>query len=700
VGPDGALIDLPGGGTLEIPAGALDTPVEIEPSEIDGPGGEAFTVVGAFHEFSPDGLEFKIEAWISVPYSLDDVEGDASTLAMAWRGPDGKWQILSGSQVNTDEKSVRSPISSLSAAGPVWLPPSASSCCVEKTDSGYTGSVLPKGQCTGAGAVEFEDLAACDEVCCAWEADGSAKSGVIPAGICTNNKGDAGPKEQCGSVCCLSAAGASRSAAVVLSGQCSETPGAEARDLADCNAACCRVDAAKDVPVLLLAPVAVCAAMGGKAEALDACDPVCCVVAKAGSAQAVSTLRGLCAGDSATVADPAACSDVCCALPQEEGPAIASKMQAAVCELAAGGTVADPSLCLPTCCVMTDGTEPPASVVPQSECDAAGGISAGDAAECAQKCCRLNDPVPGLGEYVLVPKTLCDKEGGSVSAEAQCDRICCSDKDGGSAPASAGDCTGSGGTAAALDQCTSACCSLSSPEAAALGIASETLSEEACAAVGTEADAAQCKGVCCLLAAGQTALLPQQGCAAAGGTSLGDEAACQPVCCAPTDSGPMAGQTGELPQGLCALWGSQQDGAACEQVCCASQSVAFPAAAGQCAALGGKSDADTAGCDEVCCTLAAAPDVEVAMATAATLCAAAGGASEAADCPTQCCILGASGGARRVSVAECAFFGATLASDDSQCNLVCCQKDGNSATATFYDCTATGGTPAALDSCI
>ncbi len=92
VGPEGATLALPGGGTIEIPAGALDESVTLEFRVIPSPVVEGFVPLGKFHSFEPEGLEFKTAITVTVPFEL--AEGQAVTPVLLWSNDAGGFDAL------------------------------------------------------------------------------------------------------------------------------------------------------------------------------------------------------------------------------------------------------------------------------------------------------------------------------------------------------------------------------------------------------------------------------------------------------------------------------------------------------------------------------------------------------------------------------------------------------------------------------
>lgn len=90
----GGALDLPLGGRLEIPPGALAGPVVITATLVDPPVSDDFEVLGPFVEMGPDGLQFLTPVRLRMPLPLSPMEDEEAfaQVGLAWSAPDGMWE--------------------------------------------------------------------------------------------------------------------------------------------------------------------------------------------------------------------------------------------------------------------------------------------------------------------------------------------------------------------------------------------------------------------------------------------------------------------------------------------------------------------------------------------------------------------------------------------------------------------------------
>ena len=114
VGPDGAMVALPGGGRLEIPAGALKEETTITIREIPQPDVFQFAPSGPFFRFEPDGLVFDEELTIELPFETPS-EGPRP-ISVVWTDSSGQWTNLD-SDVDTEAGTVTARVAHFSEGG-------------------------------------------------------------------------------------------------------------------------------------------------------------------------------------------------------------------------------------------------------------------------------------------------------------------------------------------------------------------------------------------------------------------------------------------------------------------------------------------------------------------------------------------------------------------------------------------------------
>ena len=109
VGSAGAAIETANGAlALQIPAGALagETTITVEARD-DAPGQDPRVIPGTTYEFGPDGTQFSVPVTITLRFDPATVpNGTSPRLLRLHTLVNGNWQLVSGSTVDVDQKTV------------------------------------------------------------------------------------------------------------------------------------------------------------------------------------------------------------------------------------------------------------------------------------------------------------------------------------------------------------------------------------------------------------------------------------------------------------------------------------------------------------------------------------------------------------------------------------------------------------------
>jgi len=135
VGPEGAVVMLPGGGRLEIPAGALVEPVRITAVEVDPPGDRWFVAAGTFVRLGPEDLSFRKAARVTFP-----VREGATDPVVVWSESDAAFVAIPTGTA-ADRATVSALVWHFSDGGP------ATGRMCRPTDRCETGVPCQKGRC-------------------------------------------------------------------------------------------------------------------------------------------------------------------------------------------------------------------------------------------------------------------------------------------------------------------------------------------------------------------------------------------------------------------------------------------------------------------------------------------------------------------------------------------------------------------------
>jgi len=682
VGPEGGTEDLPEGGTIEVPKDAVDEEVGMTIRPVEAPESDLFEPAGPFFEFGPAGLEFSTPATVTLPYSPDKVPAGA-TPVMAWSTSDGGWELLPATVKPGDMLAAK--VAHFSIGGAAVPVQTGDTCCVVVDPAGgAVSSVGSEESCASAGGTAAGDAAACAElVCCAVSAGGITQVAQVPSSFCTTNGGETLAADQCGPVCCYSFAGGA--------------PGAEMRDLAECDAVggqgvgdeaacgdwiCCDLgDAEVGFAGAMPLPRAACEAAGGDEDAEGECTKVCCLKGDPSSfAASVETGSQCSAAGGIAMGGVAACDkQVCCSLgvaaALNGGGPVAFVLPEELCNNG-GGSVVDAAQCDTVCCLQAHGTlAAVASVKTRTDCAAQGGVAAGDASACAsQVCCSLGAQL-GMSTAAVVPQATCDDAGGTVLDSASCEQVCCARTDGLGVNATVmlkAGCEELGGmnlgdASLCADQ---VCCSVGM-----LGglVQAVTVPAPLCdQAGGTAVDAEQCEEVCCVAGDGQNVqavVVARSMCEAHGGTIAGGAEDCgETVCCGASALGMTVATM--APQDDCLQLGGQiLERSMCDATCCLLNGQALTMGAWACDNAGGTPVGEAADCEDLVCCSAGG----VAGMIPTSVCNDGGILLDASACEDVCCILDGGSEATVTMGADCTTRGGTPAGDASACeDLVCC----------------------------
>lgn len=166
VGAAGAELDLPGGGTLVVPAGALADDVALDISKIAGPRSNLFEAAGQFIQFKPASVMLQKPAAVELPYNTDDVSTEDGNLGIAWSTDGAVWGQLP-TEVDQKDRVLSASLDGLYMIGPALFLKPSEICCMFSDDEGNkTGEVLGEETCQTQNGLVQADVAACEDICC------------------------------------------------------------------------------------------------------------------------------------------------------------------------------------------------------------------------------------------------------------------------------------------------------------------------------------------------------------------------------------------------------------------------------------------------------------------------------------------------------------------------------------------------------
>lgn len=117
-GPEGIEVELPEGGFLRIPFGALDATWNLTITTMVQPDGVPMQPVGPFYRFEPSGLLFAIPATLQLPYMAGSITDPMDNrFAVGWKEDGGAWTALT-SLVDTTAGTVTALVPGFSEGGP------------------------------------------------------------------------------------------------------------------------------------------------------------------------------------------------------------------------------------------------------------------------------------------------------------------------------------------------------------------------------------------------------------------------------------------------------------------------------------------------------------------------------------------------------------------------------------------------------
>ena len=166
VGAAGATVDLPGGGALAIPSGALAQDITIDVTKIAAPRSNVFEAAGQFVRIDPLGQALAKGAALEMPYNTDDVSTEDGNLGVAWSVDGSVWAQLP-TEVDQGDRVLLTSIDQFLMVGPALFIKPSEICCLFSDDEGNkTGEILSDEACQAQEGLVHSDVASCDEVCC------------------------------------------------------------------------------------------------------------------------------------------------------------------------------------------------------------------------------------------------------------------------------------------------------------------------------------------------------------------------------------------------------------------------------------------------------------------------------------------------------------------------------------------------------
>jgi hypothetical protein len=117
IGPNGGTVQLSAGGSLDIPAGALSSTVDIAAEEIPAPDMSMALPGGPFYEVSPHGLTFSKGVTLTLPFEVPDDSPDAlNELAIIVAHSPNVYELVPG-VVDLEASTISAPIYEFSLLG-------------------------------------------------------------------------------------------------------------------------------------------------------------------------------------------------------------------------------------------------------------------------------------------------------------------------------------------------------------------------------------------------------------------------------------------------------------------------------------------------------------------------------------------------------------------------------------------------------
>ncbi len=710
VGPEGGTVDLPGGGTLVIPEGALAEDVEITVAAIEDPESELFMVVGPFYEFGPEGLVFSMPATVTVPYDPGAVPPDGAVV-LAWSSGGG-WEFLTA--MVEEGEMISAQLDHFSEGGAAVPADVGDICCVVVgPDGSIESSVGVDTVCTSAGGVVIGKAEFCEDIeCCGVSVLGITRAAEVPEAFCDSNDGQVLPAESCVAVCCLSMTSGAPAASVLPLEVCDSIGGQDVGASNTCGELiCCDVgDSPLEFSGSVLLPKAACDVVEGTETSDSQCSEICCLQASLEGIQASVKTSGACkALGGLNVGGSELCEgQLCCYLGgiagDDGGPIpgfpAAFVLPPGLCE-DGGGVVVDDAECVDVCCLQAtaDGGVQ-ASVTSKADCEDQGGVELGAAEACDNQICCGVDGFLGIGLAFPAPEGVCEDSGGVELDAADCAEVCCLFGAGGALVEAsvmpAAECAWEGGVVAGNPGLCGdlVCCEVAG---GFLGINFTAKVPEGACDGGTVVDDAECGKVCCLVGGGfstEGKVLSKSACDNMGGTVTDDVTDCEEtVCCGASAFGFSV--AGNLPTSKCEqIGGSVLDATNCANLCCLMDGKSAVMPKWACESMGGSSAGDPSECDVLFCCSVSGADA-VAGLLPYSVCDNTGTFLDPADCENVCCVLGGAD-PEVLMKAVCVEKGGVPSGDPENCvGVVCCNVNvlglSMSVMISQSDCEQGGG---------
>lgn len=568
VGVAGGAVELPGGGNLLIPAGALGADTEISVSSVAAPAGEEFSAAGPYYRFEPEGLVFAEPVRVSLP--VQGAVPAGSVLGIAWRSAGRPWGRLGDEAVDDGPpRTVSAHVLHFSEGGAALWTGLEPVCCVSTdADERLEESYWEECQGRDGWAVRFDG--GCGQVCCATGRGDELDVRLRPYGECV-----------------------------------ADPDGWEARDPGWCAPNCCTLQGAQGPVGVIVADFECVLRQGEPGTGEDDCAPVCCV-SDGPEEELEESHWGECQGrEGWAVRSDGGCGEVCCLTGDEDGPH-ARLRPYDECAGDPGWLAArDAHWCDPGCCILQGERGSVGAVMADFECVARQGEPGRAEEECARVCCVSADVEQNVEERL---RAECQAEDGwRVGSEGACGDVCCLAGAGETLEAAvrtyaACEQQAERGGARDVAWCEPTCCLLPGE-----GEERRGLTRFECAAVQGEErpDSAECDTVCCEWHdGGEWDETARAECAARDDWFVAREGGCGEVCCLQRQGDEPVATV--VPYAACAAaemrWGVRAP-AACESVCCRlagpPETLAFRAAF-VCEALQG-TEAPADDCPAICC---------------------------------------------------------------------------------------------------
>ncbi len=510
VGPAGGTIEMEGGGSLTIPAGALAKTVEIMVAPTASPSAAPFSPAGPFFSFAPPGLAFAKAAVVRLPATSLVPE-----TSVAWGDGAGVWQILE-SWHEPEAGLVVARVTHFSSGGAGAPGDEPATCCI-----GDSCSVAAPGACAGL----LPEAPGCDNdpcaevVCC----DAGGTPAFRMKSDCQEGGGEAVADDQCTTVCCAGTDGAFVPASAA---ECSAGQGEPAVDSADCKTVCCQTQAGS-----FLVARGACLAGEGSEVPFAGClaPPVGC------ASDADCDDFNPCTGDKCL-------ASLCIYPPDVISPCDDGDdcTQQDVCHGGLCKGIPDPKCDTEeVCCQVKDAF----TLLSKGECLAAGAVTEPEKCDPLQEvCCDFG------GIFSLEPKVACDT-GGVVAEATTCELACCDLGLGVYQIMMAGNCP----WLVEMELCAgvAVCCNM-----AGMFLLAE---KGECDTMGTLAEPGMCVTTCCDQGGGSYVLMEAGNCMAVAEMPKCDNV---DVCC---DYG---GIFSIEPKAACDTGGKIAEAAKCELACC------------------------------------------------------------------------------------------------------------------------------------